>query len=163
MDLANYKELAMRTKPHPDPDCDYLELARIGMVGELGEIAELLKKDKYGGKPLDPQALLKEAGDLLWYMALYSDMTGYTFDRGWAEDHFTVAGHLFEMMRLISALVNADSPFRSTLSRGIGHLERILNAYGFTIFDATALNIHKLKRRYPEGFTLELASSHDSQ
>jgi hypothetical protein len=163
MDLATYKELAMRTKLHPDPDCDYLELARIGMVGELGEIAELLKKDKYGGKPLDPQALLKEAGDLLWYMALYADMTGYTFDRGWAEDHFTVAGHLFEMMRLISVLVNAASPFRSTLSRVIGHLDLLLSAYDLSLADATQLNIDKLQRRYPEGFTLECASSHDSQ
>src|SRR5690606_34275995 len=35
MNLETYQTLAMRTKPHPDPDCDYLELAQIGMVGEL--------------------------------------------------------------------------------------------------------------------------------
>jgi hypothetical protein len=58
----------MRTKPHPDPNCDYLELAKIGMVGELDKVAELLKKDKFSGKPLDLSALVKEAGDLVWPM-----------------------------------------------------------------------------------------------
>jgi hypothetical protein len=163
MDLATYQRLAMRTKPHPDPDCDYLELAKIGMIGELGEIAELLKKDKYAGKPLDPQALLKEAGDLLWYMALYADVTGYAFALSPAQDCYTAPQHLFQLLRIIEALVIADRPFRSTLARGIGHLDRILSAYGLMLYDATELNIDKLKRRYPEGFTLALASSHDSQ
>jgi hypothetical protein len=123
----------------------------------------MLKKDKYSGKPLDPQALLKEAGDLLWYMALYADVTGYAFALAPAQDCYTAPRHLFQLLRIIEALVIADRPFRSTLARRIGHLNRILNAYGFMSFDATELNIDKLKRRYPAGFTLELASSHDSQ
>jgi hypothetical protein len=107
--------------------------------------------------------MLKEAGDLLWYMALYADVTGYAFALSPAQDCYTALQHLFQLLRIIEALVIADRPFRSTLSRGIGHLDRILGAYGFNIYDATALNIDKLKRRYPEGFTLELASLHDSQ
>jgi hypothetical protein len=134
----------------PDPDCDYLALAKIGMVGELGEIAELLKKDKYAGKPLDKQELLKEAGDLLWYLALYADVTGYAFALAPAQDCYTVPQHLFQLLRILDALVIADRPFRSTLSRGIGHLECILGAYGFMIYDATEMNIDKLKRRYPK-------------
>jgi NTP pyrophosphatase (non-canonical NTP hydrolase) len=96
----------MRTKPHPDPDCDYLELAKIGMVGELGEIAELLKKGKYSGKLLDPQDLLKEAGDLLWHMALYADVTGYVFALSPAEDCYTAPQDLFQLLRIIEALAS---------------------------------------------------------
>jgi NTP pyrophosphatase (non-canonical NTP hydrolase) len=65
------------------------------MVGELGESAELLKKDKYAGKPIDKQELLKETGDLLWYLGLYSDVTGYAFALSPAQDCYTAPQHLF--------------------------------------------------------------------
>ena len=90
-------------------------------------------------------------------------MTGYAFALSPAEDCYTAPQHLFQLLRIIEALVTADRPFRSALSRGIGHLDRILSAYGLALDDATELNIEKLKRHYPGRFTLAHARMHDSQ
>lgn len=40
----------------------------MGLAGETGELIEPLKKHLYHGKPLDKEALVKEAGDVLWYL-----------------------------------------------------------------------------------------------
>ena len=46
-----------------------LKLALIGLIGELGEISEPLKKHLWGGHVLEVAPLQEEVGDLLWYLA----------------------------------------------------------------------------------------------
>jgi NTP pyrophosphatase (non-canonical NTP hydrolase) len=41
----------------------------LGLVGESGEVVDLIKKHVYHGHPLDSDKLLKELGDVLWYVA----------------------------------------------------------------------------------------------
>lgn len=45
-----------------------LSMLSMGLAGETGELIEPLKKHLYHGKPLDKEALVKEAGDVLWYL-----------------------------------------------------------------------------------------------
>jgi NTP pyrophosphatase (non-canonical NTP hydrolase) len=56
----------------------------LGLVGESGEIAEKVKKilrDKAGQmEEADKQELIKELGDVLWYVALVADNLGVSFD-----------------------------------------------------------------------------------
>ncbi len=43
-----------------------------GLIGEMGELVDVLKKYVYHGHPLDDKRLdqiTKECGDLLWYLA----------------------------------------------------------------------------------------------
>lgn len=42
----------------------------IGMVGEAGEVSELIKKHMLYGQIVDRDKLIKECGDVLWYMAV---------------------------------------------------------------------------------------------
>tara|TARA_B100000780_G_C20869343_1_gene345770 strand:- start:232 stop:603 length:372 start_codon:yes stop_codon:yes gene_type:complete len=48
----------------------------LGLVGEAGEIAEKLKKSLRDGAILDKEGMLKELGDVLFYVAALSNFYG---------------------------------------------------------------------------------------
>ncbi|HMO60235.1 MAG TPA: nucleoside triphosphate pyrophosphohydrolase family protein [Roseiflexaceae bacterium] len=75
MELNEYQRLAMRTARDIASD-ERLMNAVLGLAGEAGEVAELLKKQRYHGHPLDTTKLIDELGDLLWYVALAADTAG---------------------------------------------------------------------------------------
>ncbi|HSX23813.1 MAG TPA: nucleoside triphosphate pyrophosphohydrolase family protein [Candidatus Saccharimonadales bacterium] len=56
----------------------------LGVGGEAGEITEKIKKivrDKDGKvSQADKEDLMKEIGDVLWYLALLAKHLGYSFD-----------------------------------------------------------------------------------
>lgn len=56
---------------HMRPPCYAL-----GIAGEAGEVADLLKKHLFHGHELDRAKLTKELGDVLWYVAALSDVFG---------------------------------------------------------------------------------------
>ena len=78
MHFNEYQKLAMRTKAHYDSAVDQINCAALGIAGEAGEIAEIIKKHKYQGHPLDEAEVIEEAGDILWYVALLCDALGVT-------------------------------------------------------------------------------------
>lgn len=45
-----------------------LALMALGLAGEAGEVADEVKKYLFHGKPLDRDHLVKEIGDVLWYV-----------------------------------------------------------------------------------------------
>ena len=51
----------------------------LGIVGEGGEIAELVYNHAILGKPLDKIKVMEECGDLLWYMSGMLDEIGFDF------------------------------------------------------------------------------------
>jgi NTP pyrophosphatase (non-canonical NTP hydrolase) len=72
MDANKYQELAMRTAGQSlvTDDLAYgLTISALGLTGEAGEVADLVKKHLYHGHPLDRDKLIKEAGDVAWYLA----------------------------------------------------------------------------------------------
>ena len=71
MTFAEYQQLAARTinGEFRRNDADLLINSALGMAGEAGEAADHIKKWVYQGHELDPDMLIKEAGDLLWYIA----------------------------------------------------------------------------------------------
>jgi NTP pyrophosphatase (non-canonical NTP hydrolase) len=52
----------------------------IGLTGEAGEVADLVKKTLIYGRELDQEKLKKECGDVLWYMAVLLDAVGSSFN-----------------------------------------------------------------------------------
>jgi len=54
--------------------------AALGIAGEGGEVVDLIKKSVINGKPLDPVALMKELGDLEFYLTLLRDTLGLDRD-----------------------------------------------------------------------------------
>lgn len=57
-----------------------LDLGALGLAGEAGEVADLLKKHVHHHKPLDRGALVKELGDVLWYLAFLCEANGITLE-----------------------------------------------------------------------------------
>ena len=101
MTLDEYQQLAARTlSPHQTPD-QRLANAALGLTGEAGEVAEHVKKHLFHATPLDRDAVVKELGDCLWYVAALAGTIGVSLD------------------------------------------------------EVGAMNIEKLRRRYPEGFSAE--------
>lgn len=69
MDVDKYQELAMKTL---NPEIDKKELilnAAMGLCGESGEAIDLVKKHLFQGHDLDDEKLIKELGDVAWYLA----------------------------------------------------------------------------------------------
>lgn len=68
-----YQKAAMRTA---DEDSYDIGNAGLGIAGEAGEVADLIKKHLYQHHELDKDELVKEIGDTLWYAALACDIIG---------------------------------------------------------------------------------------
>jgi NTP pyrophosphatase (non-canonical NTP hydrolase) len=57
-----------------------LHVAALGLCGESGEVADMVKKHVAQGHELDRDKLIKELGDVLWYIALASSCIGVDLD-----------------------------------------------------------------------------------
>lgn len=65
----DYQKLAMRTCKKYGRIEDAIVNVGLGLAGESGEVAEILKKNLVGAKPIDKEHLKEELGDILWYIA----------------------------------------------------------------------------------------------
>lgn len=66
--LNGYQGDAQRTAA-PKESLSAIAVSTLGLAGEAGEVAELIKKHIGHGHPLDRLKLCKELGDVLWYVA----------------------------------------------------------------------------------------------
>lgn len=71
-----YQRQAMRTANKNLSADEMLLNSVMGMCGEAGEAIDLLKKHRAQGAPLDVDRLVKEVGDVLWYIAEFAEVTG---------------------------------------------------------------------------------------
>ena len=69
MTINEYQALAMRTLNPALDGKDVLINGVMGLCGEAGEAIDIVKKHLAQGHPLDREALLKELGDVAWYLA----------------------------------------------------------------------------------------------
>ena len=67
MNFNTYQTEAAKTVSENGFD---LRNAALGLCGEAGEFADLVKKFTYQGHDLDKEHLKRELGDIMWYMAL---------------------------------------------------------------------------------------------
>ena len=76
-----YQKEAMRTASGMDySTMEPIVNAALGIAGEGGEVADLIKKHIFQGHSLDKEHLAKELGDVLWYIALGADCIGYSME-----------------------------------------------------------------------------------
>ena len=69
MTINEYQKMAMKTlNPALTPQ-DVLMDSVLGLSGESGEVADLLKKHLMQGHPFNREKIAKELGDVAWYLA----------------------------------------------------------------------------------------------
>ena len=69
MTINEYQKLAMTTKNPTLSQKDVLINGVMGLCGESGEAIDIVKKHLAHGHELDREALIKELGDVAWYLA----------------------------------------------------------------------------------------------
>lgn len=99
--FEEYRLLAMRTSRKDLSAKEHLLNGMLGLAGECGECADLVKKHMYQDGRDIKDKLFDELSDVLWYVA------------------------------------------------------ETATAMGFNMNDIAAHNIEKLKKRYPEGFSMD--------
>ena len=69
MNVNEYQSLAMTTLNPALSKKDVLINGVMGLCGESGEAIDIVKKHLAQGHDLDREALIKELGDIAWYLA----------------------------------------------------------------------------------------------
>src|SRR5579884_3185966 len=85
MIIQEYQEAVKRTCAATSPN-EVLMLALIGLCGELGELAEPVKKHLWGAFSLDRAHLQEEVGDLCWYLATLCNGLGISLAEALAQN-----------------------------------------------------------------------------
>lgn len=101
---CNFREEVLRTSSQVDAK-DRLILGALGLAGEAGEVVDMIKKIQFHSKPLNRDDLIKELGDVRWYM------------------------------------------------------EQVMMVIDVTMPEIERVNIAKLRKRYPNGFSAEAANA----
>lgn len=69
MKINEYQKLAMTTLNKDLNGNDILINGVMGLCGEAGEVIDLVKKHLHQGHSLNKDQLVKELGDVAWYLA----------------------------------------------------------------------------------------------
>lgn len=77
MTINEYQALAMRTASGMNyENYGMLMNGALGLCGESGEVADLVKKATFQGHELDVEHVAKELGDVAWYLAVSATAIG---------------------------------------------------------------------------------------
>jgi len=154
MNLEEYQNEIIRTAEQLLDSKDKYEVVSFGIIGELGEVVDHLKKVFFHGHRLDELKLVEEIGDLLWYTCLglyFQDKHELKFENDtYISKRRCIKSRVLEFAERISRECFYHG-YEEIYNDIIELLPYVL--IGVTIDDIMKCNIAKLERRYPNGFT----------
>lgn len=80
MTINEYQQEALRTEGGYVGCNGALINGVLGLCGESGECADIVKKHLFQGHTLDTDHLIEELGDVAWYLATTAASQGYTLE-----------------------------------------------------------------------------------
>lgn len=84
MTPEQYRYISTKNSPADPIDITHEQalwlLCGLGLAGEGGEVADILKKHVFHGKALDTAHLFEEVGDVLWYLDRLCWLMGWTLE-----------------------------------------------------------------------------------
>lgn len=85
MEFTEYQIEANKTIPDGMKESEIIDNAVYGVIGEVGELVDIIKKAKFQGHILDREHAKLELGDILWYVSEMAFGLGITLeDVAWA-------------------------------------------------------------------------------
>jgi NTP pyrophosphatase (non-canonical NTP hydrolase) len=135
----------------------------LGLVGETGEVVDLIKKHIGHSHPLDRDKLVKELGDVEWYMEAMRQAHKLERNpyldciRHYPKGEVSACKEALDLATEVGCLVSLSvvGILRVSLNVVDCRLASIYKRYGITREEALAENIKKLEARYPNGFSTE--------
>lgn len=170
MDWDDYQRRAIFTaREHASREEHEYNVA-FGLIGELGEITELLKKHYWHGHALDTARLTKELGDFLWYIAYGANLAGTGLNVLIAKHPIqaTITRTADSAKQRILFLTGAISDYFLELGDTAAKQKLVLVLYwwrtlvlalGLDESEIAAMNLEKLEARYPAGFDPALSQN----
>lgn len=76
MTINDYQQDVLRTAADKTGGLPQWLNGALGLTGEAGEIADMVKKHLFQGHPIDFEHMAKELGDVAWYIALTAHAIG---------------------------------------------------------------------------------------
>ena len=151
-----------------------VQQAILGLVGEWGEVADILKKYIFQGHKLDKDHLIEELGDCSWYGMLLIDElkldTHVIFYDNWRVNSSSYQ-NMSDIIGLISNGSKCIGELCGLLDYYTNHvssltsldcirsifwcIESVGNLHGCTLFDIFTNNVKKISNRYPDGFSVQ--------
>lgn len=171
MELNFYQKQALRTS---GAGHDRIKNGCLGLIGESGEIVDIVKKFMFQSKadtPLPVDNIIKEAGDVLWYCAETASgmeiplqlIAGTPGDTHWRD-----ACADLDLEQTVTSLAGCACTVYNAFfvaDKLIGALDQLCGVYALlehlcglvdtTIDHVAETNIAKLRKRYPDGFDPE--------
>lgn len=160
-----------------------LGIYSMGLGGEAGEVTDLLKKVVGHKHELSKEVLTKEIGDVLWYLAVLGNRIGVPitsmarveeFDALYENDFksfdfdlepgdkktILLCLRLSRYVGLVSECVEnfiLGLPYTNSITvnlpRVLRYLTLIAQDQGISMSEAANVNVQKLLKRYPKGFS----------
>lgn len=162
MDIQTYLQTSTRTMNNDLTSDEALDNCCLGLVGEAGELNELIKKHRYHSVAWDDAKLVKELGDVMFYWAWACRLVGFMPPTGWNDaraleedtsplsDRVSIlASHCSQLDRTLREKQDDASPLLRLVLCDVIHLGRRANVSIGTILDE---NERKLRIRYPGKF-----------
>ena len=81
MQTDHFTKDVIRTVNKTLEPSEHLANAALGLTGEAGEVAEIIKKAMFQGHSLNRDKIAEELGDVMFYVAYMTDTIGMTLDQ----------------------------------------------------------------------------------
>lgn len=127
---------------------------KLGIIGELGEVTELIKKKWFYGSDIKREDLVLELGDIYWYAVNWAnDLTGISLDNPEIDAKSTEDKVDYIMWIYPQIISNGENALQQAID--------LTYVLGLTPKEVMLSNILKLKKRYPDKFDAKLARERD--
>lgn len=165
MRLSEYQTLAQRTASKQTTGTLRLAVAGLGLAGEAAEVLDLIEAGTD-----DTPKMVKELGDVMWYVADTASVAGLALDEvvipasSGDEDRKRLAIRLTIRAGMLAdylkKVVGHNHPLdQERVTAGLGDLIRLVTdvaaQYHTDLATVCERNIDKLRIRYPDGFSSE--------
>ena len=133
-----------------------------GLIGEFGEVTDILKKFRFHGHTLNSDRLKDELGDVYWYLAVASKLLMVDIvqireilDYSLADLIPNINGDIADFATIAPEYKDYPASQRNLLNRIAFSLECLCKHFSFNKEEIWELNVSKLSIRYENGFTTD--------